>query len=425
VSDRELDVVVFGATSVTGRQVAAYLAARAGEVDAGWAAAGRDRSKVERVLAEIGVSAPEVMEAEIDDPDSLARMAARSSVVLNLVGPYTRYGRPVIQACVTEGTDYVDLSGEIPFVHRMIEEFDALAREAGVKVIQVCGFEALPPDLATQLAAEAARERWGEDLAEVDVVAATTRMPAGMPRPSDFISGGTMQSSAETVADERASDLGDPGVLVGSPSDADAVRRASPIAVAPRRGPGSRVICPMVPAAFINPPVIHRSAALRAADEERPLRAFRYREGFALDGGGASLAPRLGAAGILAATQGMMLKGANASPELRRRLSGALRSVLPSSGYGPSPDRLEDWAWRMDLTARTTGDREVSVEVTGEGHPGYLATASMLGEAGLLLAEPGATPGRAGHLTPAAAIGTASIDRFARAKLRFEVQGQA
>lgn len=425
MSDRELDVVVFGATSVTGRRVAAYLAERAEEVGAGWAAAGRDRAKVERVLAEVGVSAPEVVVAEVDDPDSLARMAARSRVVLNLVGPYTRYGQPVIQACVAEGTDYVDLSGEIPFIHRMIEAFDVPARDGGAKVVQVCGFEALPPDLATRLAAEAAEERGWGDLSEVDVVAATTRMPAGMPRPSDLFSGGTMQSSAEAVGDERASDLGDPGALVDSPSDAEAVRRASPIAVTPRRGAGSRVICPMVPAAFINPPVIHRSAALQAASAERPFRPFRYREGFALDGGEATLAPRLGAAGVLAATQAMMLRGAKASPRFRRRLSGALRSVLPSSGYGPSSDRIEDWAWRMDLTARTTGGREVSVEVAGEGHPGYLATAKMLGEAGLLLAEPGATPERAGHLTPAAAIGTASIDRFERAKLRFEVQSQA
>ena len=38
-----------------------------------------------------------------------------------------------------------------------------------MKIVQVCGFEALPPDLAVLLAAETARERWDEGLAEVDV----------------------------------------------------------------------------------------------------------------------------------------------------------------------------------------------------------------------------------------------------------------
>jgi len=56
-----------------------------------------------------------------------------------------------------------------------------------------------------------------------------------------------------------------------------------------------------------------------------------------------------------------------------------------------------------------------------EGHPGYLATARMLGEAGLLLAEPGATPERAGSLTPATALGTDSLDRFEHARARFTV----
>ena len=80
-------------------------------------------------------------------------MASRTKVVLNLVGPYTLYGRPVIQACVAHGAHYVDLTGEIPFVAQIIEAYDDRARNAGVKVVQVCGFEALPPDLAVQLAA--------------------------------------------------------------------------------------------------------------------------------------------------------------------------------------------------------------------------------------------------------------------------------
>jgi short subunit dehydrogenase-like uncharacterized protein len=63
----------------------------------------------------------------------------------------------------------------------------------------------------------------------------------------------------------------------------------------------------------------------------------------------------------------------------------------------------------------------VHTEGDAEGHPGYLATARMLGEAGLLLAEPGATPERAGCLTPATALGTGSIERFEHARMRFAV----
>ena len=77
----------------------------------------------------------------------------------------------------------------------------------------------------------------------------------------------------------------------------------------------------------------------------------------------------------------------------------------------------------MSVEGRTARGQAVRVDVEADGHPGYLATARMLGEAGLLLAEPGATPERAGCLTPATALGTGSVERFERARVRFSVHG--
>jgi short subunit dehydrogenase-like uncharacterized protein len=75
----------------------------------------------------------------------------------------------------------------------------------------------------------------------------------------------------------------------------------------------------------------------------------------------------------------------------------------------------------MSVQARTTAGREVGTTVQADGHPGYLATARMLAEAGLLLAEDGATPARTGCLTPGAALGSGCIERLARAHLHFSV----
>jgi short subunit dehydrogenase-like uncharacterized protein len=100
-----------------------------------------------------------------------------------------------------------------------------------------------------------------------------------------------------------------------------------------------------------------------------------------------------------------------------------MRSILPGSGFGPRPDRVEDWHWRLTARCRTTGERTVEVVLDADGHPGYLTTARMLGEAGLLLAEPDATPRRAGCLTPAVALGSAQIDRLRSAGMRFSVAG--
>jgi len=420
MAERDLSVVVFGAGGVTGKRVAAYLAERAGEVDAKWAVAGRDPDKLARVLGEIGVSAPETIVADVGDPPSLAAMAARTRVVLDLVGPYTLYGEPVIEACVAAGTHYMDLTGEMPFARRTIDAFDERAAQSGAKVVQVSGFEALPPDMTVQLAAEAARERWDEDLAEVDLEIAT-QQPSGRLGLADFVSGGTMQSTAEAVGGEGAAGLSDPAALIPDPAVAAEVRQRSPIPLAPRVNADGDVIAPMAPAAFINPAVIHRTAMLSAKAAGRPVVPFRYREGMAMPGSSPTLPLRYAGAAALAGTQAGFRALSRAKPSVRTRAAGWLRKLLPGSGFGPSGERLEQWSWQVDVDARTTGGHHVRTRLDADGHPGYLATAKMLGEAGLMLAEEGATPQGGGCLTPAAALGTANVDRFERAGLRFAV----
>lgn len=421
MSEREFDVVVFGATSVTGRKIAGYLGERAGDGEFRWASAARSREKLERVLVEEGVEGAETIIADVSDPESLEGMARRARTVVNLVGPYTRFGEPVIEACIAAGAHYVDADGAIPFSRRMMDKYGNAAREAGVKVVKTCGFESLPPDLLVLLAAETARERWDERLAEVDLEVAVTGTPPGMPRPTDMLSGGTMQSVAEMAGDPDAAQLMDPARLIEDPGAAERVRERSPIKMAPRRGSNGTVVAPMAPAPFINPAVIHRTAALIADEAGEPFKPFAYREGVAIGGPAATLPLRYAAAGSLSAIQAGLGAMTRARPKTRARVSAAMRRVFPDSGFGPRPDRLEQWAWRMTAQCRTTGGNAVETRVDAEGHPGYLATSRLMGEAGLLLSEPGATPDRAGFLTPATALGTEHLDRFERARLRFSV----
>ena len=415
MSDRKLDVVVLGATGVTGRRVVSYLAERTAATGARWAAAARDKNKLERVLGELGVAGAKTMEADVGDPRSLDAMASRTRVVLNGVGPYTLHGRPVIEACVNAGTHYADLTGEIPFVREITADLGDRASASGAKIVQVCGFESLPADLGVLLALQTARRRYHEGLADVEL-RATLQRPPGLPRPSDGISGGTSQSAAATLTHPDVARMTDPAALVFEDDVAEAIRRLSPISTRPRRLADGSVLAPMVPAAFINPAVIHRTARL---SEAAP---FRYREGIVLAGAPASLPLRYALAGMISGFQAGLARLARTSESVRNRAARGLSRVLPSSGFGPDASRLENWGWRMMIDARTTEGNSVTVEVDGRGHPGYLATAKMFGEAGLLLAEDGATPKGAGCLTPAVALGTDHIDRFAHADLRFCVR---
>jgi short subunit dehydrogenase-like uncharacterized protein len=105
---RELDIVLFGATGFTGRLAAEYLARKAAREPLRWAIAGRNRAKLEEVRQRLAAVAPSaadlrILDASIDDPASLAAIARSTQVVLTTVGPYARYGEPVVKACVEEG----------------------------------------------------------------------------------------------------------------------------------------------------------------------------------------------------------------------------------------------------------------------------------------------------------------------------------
>src|SRR5262249_47767695 len=144
-------------------------------------------------------------------------------------------------------------------------------------------------------------------------------------------------------------------------------------------------------------------------------------EGIAIPGGNVTLPLRYAAAGALAGMQAGFRGLTHAGPGIRQRSAAVMRRVLPSSGFGPSGEKLEQWSWHLTVDARTVGGNYVKVELDADGHPGYLTTAKLLGEVGLLLAEDGATPQRAGCLTPATAIGTGSLERLERAGARFTV----
>src|SRR5262249_45520080 len=152
IDKRENDVVVFGATGFTGRLTAEYLARKAQREPLRWAIAGRNRAKLEEVRHALEAIDPAavnvgVLEASIDDPASLAAMARSARVVLTTVGPYAKYGEPVVKACVDEGTDYVDITGEPDFVDMTLEKYGAAAREKQIRIVSCCGFDSIPHDL--------------------------------------------------------------------------------------------------------------------------------------------------------------------------------------------------------------------------------------------------------------------------------------
>jgi short subunit dehydrogenase-like uncharacterized protein len=400
---RDFDIVLYGATGFVGKLTAEYLARAGG--DARIALAGRSTERLLAIRETLGAAAQDwpVLVADASSPSTLAAMAAQTKVVITTVGPYTRYGLPLVGACAAAGTDYADLTGEPPFVRNSIDLYHKQAADTGARIVHACGFDSIPSDLTVYALYRRAREDGSGELGRTDFV--VRAMSGGL-------SGGTIASGVE--------------VLRTVSSDPDARRQfADPYTLSPDRGAEpefgaqpdlqwhrGRQIAPELAglwtAGFAMAPtntrIVRRSNALQ---DWAYGSQFRYSEHMSL--GSSVVAPVASAVvnGVGNAVSGL---GSRYFRLLPNRL---VERVLPKSGSGPSAAVRQRGHYKIETyTTTTTGARYVATMIQ-QGDPGYQATSVLLGESGLALAmdRDGLSELR-GVLTPAAAMGDALLARL-------------
>jgi short subunit dehydrogenase-like uncharacterized protein len=395
--DRELDVVVFGATGFVGRLVAGYLAGHSpGGVRIGLA--GRSERRLAEVRSGLGAAASAwpLVVADSADPVSLAALARAARVVITTVGPYRARGLALVRACAEAGTDYADLTGEVLFIRDSIDGCHDAAAAAGARIVHCCGFDSVPSDLGALLLHQAARADGAGDLLDTTLVVTAVRGGVG---------GGTLASMMGQLAEVRASAerrrvVQDPYALspdraaepdLGDERDLDRARYDGEL----RMWTGPWVM------AGINTRIVRRSNAMQGWAYGR---RFRYRE---VTGFGAGPA-----APVLAVTASAGTKAAQAG--LAFGPSRALLSqLLPAPGHGPGQKTRRTGYFRIQIHTRTSAGAHYLGTIEAQGDPGYAATSVMLGETGLCLAlDQDQLPDRAGVLTPATATGAALAARL-------------
>jgi short subunit dehydrogenase-like uncharacterized protein len=395
MNEREFDVIVWGASGFTGRLVAEHLLAGYG-IDGAlrWALAGRNESRLAEVRRGLGAEAAALplIIADADDAVSLDAVAQRTRVVCTTVGPYALYGSALVAACVARGTHYCDLTGEVPWMRRMIDSHHQHARETGARIVHTCGFDSIPSDLGVWFLQREMRRRHGTG---GDRVKFRLRDARG------GFSGGTIASMLNML-DEAERDPGVRAVLAdpyGLNPDGERRGLDGPDRALPEYDTDFDAWAAPFVMGAINTRVVRRSNALLGHAYGRD---FRYDEGMLLPFGmwGFPLAAMV--------STGTAAAGAVASiGPLRRTLS----RLLPQPGQGPSRQARESGYFRIELLGRTAAGDVLRVAVHGDRDPGYGATARMLGETAVCLAkDPLQTPG--GVLTPAAAMGDALLERL-------------
>ncbi|KAL2124864.1 hypothetical protein VTJ04DRAFT_1229 [Mycothermus thermophilus] len=205
--DRQYDLVVFGATGYTGKYTAQYITTNL-PTNLRWAIAGRSQPKLEAVAAECAKLNPDRLPPAIEvvgnqtDPDGyaeeLAGLARKTLVIITTVGPYGRLGEPAFRACAENGTHYLDVTGEVPFVARMIRKYEATAKSTGALMFPQIGIESAPPDLITWSLASFIRSTYSSPIA--DVVLSIYKLHAAP-------SGGTISSALSLLENFSLSEV--------------------------------------------------------------------------------------------------------------------------------------------------------------------------------------------------------------------------
>uniref|UniRef100_A0A7S4APY8 Saccharopine dehydrogenase NADP binding domain-containing protein n=1 Tax=Pseudo-nitzschia australis TaxID=44445 RepID=A0A7S4APY8_9STRA len=174
--EREWDLVIYGATGDTGMAMAMYVANNVdnysklsnenkneNENDSEndqqvfrWAIAGRSESKLNGLRSKIivGRSPPSttrdeigVLTADSASPEETNRLAKSARIIVSAVGPYTRLGENVYAACVENGTNYVDITGEVDWVMWMRAKYGERAGETGSTLCSFAGYDCVPCDI--------------------------------------------------------------------------------------------------------------------------------------------------------------------------------------------------------------------------------------------------------------------------------------
>ncbi|RXW25652.1 hypothetical protein EST38_g224 [Candolleomyces aberdarensis] len=438
------DILVLGATGFMGRIITKYLCEHSQKQAFTLALGARSPDKLDQMVKELGVKdkVDELVKVDVGSPESVERAVKGARVVINVVGPYWTWGTPIVAACAKHGVHYVDLTGETPWIRRIVLEYHHAAIQSGAIIVPSCGYDSIPSDMAPWLANKTLKAYVAANRPGTPFVGLGTSLSAQ--KHKGGISGGTLASLITSLEDY--------------PKD---VRRegSKPYCISPfvgRKQPGPRFIYELViPRAKS---IVGGFWVMRNTNVWLVQRTFGLLETKALE---------VQASGTATEEEKAEANRARYGPEFvydefmqtKSKLSGFLISaclvatfalltfVRPirilvkkfglQSGDGPSEEAMKKGYFQTtNITKSSEGSQPpitVQTVVSGKGDPGYLLTGVMISESALSLLLPLSYNGprqssseirrttplakEGGILTPMTAFGEDLVTRLCDTKL--------
>jgi short subunit dehydrogenase-like uncharacterized protein len=138
--------MIYGANGYTGRLIARHAVERGLRPTL----AGRNREAVSQLATELGCPAAVF---SLDQPAHIAAHLQGFRAVLHCAGPFSQTAHPMIDACMTAGADYLDITGEIDVIE-LAARLSQRANDARVALIPAVGFDVVPSDCLAAMLAE-------------------------------------------------------------------------------------------------------------------------------------------------------------------------------------------------------------------------------------------------------------------------------
>ncbi|OCK77102.1 hypothetical protein K432DRAFT_384955 [Lepidopterella palustris CBS 459.81] len=420
---RQYDLVLLGATGYTGKLTAEYITKNL-PTDLKWAIAGRNSKKLATIAVELKKLNPdrpepaiEICELKKNELDVLAR---KTRLVITTVGPYMKYGEPVVEACANNGTHYLDCTGEAPWLKDMIEKYHETAKKNGAIMIPECGLDSVPADILSYAIAHHIRTTFS---------APTSSVTVSMHDFKGGISGGTSATILTLFSYYTLRQI----ATALSPFSLSPVRPTS--TNPPPTGPllhrllGIRRIPELGlltdgPMAGVDTVIVHRSWGLYAQSPDPSAHygaKFRFTE---------YMRARNILTGSLFHYSFLTISLLLMFPPTRLILIPLLqRFVFPAPGEGPAPDstHADLVHYRAVGVSDTPEKQRISARFEWNGGV-YVITGLTLAEAAMCIlrgemedTEAGRLGG--GMLTPAC-LGGEYVERLRRAGVRIEVRGE-
>ena len=396
--DQKYDVIVFGASGFTGSLVAEYLSKKYGSIGSlKWAIAGRDQCKLEAISKDLSLESCgqniDIIRADSFDVESLNIMAKKAKVICSTVGPYAKYGTNLVEACIHNNTDYCDITGEVQWIRKIINDYHELAIKRNVRIVNSCAFDSIPSDLGVWFVQNLMLQKYG--LRASHVKCRIKRFRGGF-------SGGTIASMLNIIDEVKTNknllrQIADPYALIpkGAPRGLDSWDQTRAIF-------DKDFDCWTVPfiMASINTRIVRRTNALLDFTYGKD---FRYDEAILLSKKIGNISARLRGY-IMGSLQPML------AVDILRFL---VNPFLPSPGEGPNLEERQSGFYDFRFLAKHPYNRSNDIigKVYGDMDPGYGSTSKMLAESAVCLAKDNISLG-GGIWTPASLMADKLLKRL-------------